>query len=71
MPFGSAWQHVAMEPVLLASCAAPAAGQPSKPCLDQGQSEGGGGGAFAFSAVLLFAVVLWVIVMRPGRQRPQ
>lgn len=56
-----------MEPVLLASCAAPAAGQPSKPCLDEGQSEAGG--AIALMAVLLFAVVVWVVVMRSPLRR--
>lgn len=56
-----------MEPVLLASCAAPATGEPQKPCLDQGESEPGA--AIAVAAVLLFAVILWLVVMRsPGHR---
>ena len=56
-----------MEPTLLASCAAPPAGQPSNPCLDEGQSEPGG--AAAFTVVVLFAIVAWVVVMRPPARR--
>jgi hypothetical protein len=51
-----------VEPLLLAACVAPKPGEQAKPCLDQGQSEPGG--AFAVAAVVMFAFLLWVIIMR-------
>jgi len=54
--------------VFLASCAAPEIGEAVKPCLDEGGPAAPVLGVLLAAGVVLFAIVLWVAVMRPPRR---
>jgi hypothetical protein len=58
------WHASGVLAVEVADCAAPVAGEAAKPCNDTGQRESLGPPLLLVAVIIVFAIVLWLVVMR-------